>query len=52
MTNVVVVKPKKKLLDNMGSVKTDKPPLTGEQIHEFVAQAVADEVVSGLKKEE
>ena len=39
----IVVEPIRDLLELKGSLKTNKKPLTGRQLHELVAQAAADE---------
>ena len=44
------VEPVKDLLELKGSLKTNKKPLSNKQLHEVVAQAVADEYAKKLKR--
>ncbi len=39
----IIVKPVRDFLDLGGSLKTTKKPLSNRELHEFVAQAMADE---------
>lgn len=39
----IILKPVKDFLDLGGSLKTNKKPLSNKQLHEFVAQVMADE---------
>lgn len=39
----MIVEPVKDLLELKGSLKTNKKPLTPRDLHEFVAQAMAEE---------
>ena len=45
----VVVKPIKNLLELRGSIKTNKKPLTNKELHDIVAQAMAEEAVKGTR---
>lgn len=45
----ILVKPVKDFLEMRGSLKTDKKPLSNEQLHEVVAQAFADEYAKKFK---
>lgn len=46
---VMVVKPIRDLLDLKGSLKTNKKPLSNKQLHEVIANAVAEEYARTLK---
>lgn len=46
----IVIKPVADFFSLRGSLKTSKPPLTSEQIHEFVAQEVAKEYGRELQR--
>jgi AbrB family looped-hinge helix DNA binding protein len=46
----LIVEPVKDFLELAGSIKTDKKPLTNDEIHEVVAQAVANEYAKKLKR--
>lgn len=46
----MVVKPIKDFLELAGSLKTNKKPLTNKELHEVVAQAVADNYAKKLKR--
>ena len=45
----VIVEPVKDLLELKGSLKTNKRPLTNKELHEIVAQAVADEYAQKVR---
>lgn len=45
----VTIEPVQDLLELGGSLKTSKKPLTSEEIHEFVATAIADEYGRKMK---
>lgn len=46
----MVISPIKDLLELAGSMTTDKKPLTNHELHEVVAQAVADNYAKKLKR--
>lgn len=46
----MVVNPVKDLLELGGSLKTNKKPLTNDELHEFVAQAVVEEYAKKLAR--
>jgi AbrB family looped-hinge helix DNA binding protein len=46
----LLVEPVKDFLQLRGSIKTDKKPLPNRKLHEFVAQAFADEYREKMKK--
>lgn len=39
----LIIEPVKDLLELAGSLKTTKKPLTNEELHNFVGEAIADE---------
>lgn len=41
----VILEPVKDLLELAGSLKTNKKPLSNEELHDFVAQAVVDDLI-------
>ena len=47
----IIIKPVKDLLELGGSFKTNKKPLTSEQIHEAFGEYLADEAQEGLSKD-
>lgn len=47
--NKVIIEPVKDFLELKGSLKTNKKPLTNRQLHDFIAQAVADEYAKKMK---
>lgn len=46
----MVVKPVKDLLELEGAFKTDKKPLTNDELHDLFAQGMADEYAQKLKR--
>lgn len=46
----IIIEPVKDLLELRGSLKTNKKPLTNQELHDIVAQAVADEYAQKLKR--
>ena len=46
----MVVEPVQDFLELRGAIKTNKKPLSSHEIHEFVAQAVADEYAKKMKR--
>lgn len=48
----VVIEPIKDLLSMKGSLKSNKKPLSNDELHSVVAQAVADEYAKTLKRME
>jgi len=46
----VIVEPVKDFLELRGSIKTNKKQLSNEELHDFVAQSVADEYAQKLKR--
>lgn len=46
----VVIEPIKDFLELAGSIKTNKKPLTNDELNDVVAQAVADDYAEKLKR--
>lgn len=46
----LIVEPVKDFLELRGSIKTNKKSLSNKQLHEIIANAVADEYTQKLKK--
>lgn len=46
----ITVEPIKDLLELEGSLKTNKKPLTNDELHDLTAQAAADEYAQKLKR--
>jgi AbrB family looped-hinge helix DNA binding protein len=45
----VIVEPVKDFLEMAGSLKTMKKPLSSQEIHDFTAQSVVDELAKKIK---
>lgn len=45
----IIIEPVKDLLDLAGSLKTNKKPLSNKELHEVVAEAIAEEYAKSLK---
>lgn len=45
----IMIEPVKDFLEMLGSVKTDKKPLSNEELHELFAQSLADKYAKTVK---
>ena len=46
----MVIEPVRDFYSLRGSLKTDKKPLTNDELHEVVAQAISDEYSKKIKR--
>lgn len=45
----LIIEPIKDLLEMRGSLKTNKPPLSNQKLHELFGKYLAEEAVKGMK---
>ncbi len=46
----VIIEPVREFLELAGSLKTDKKPLSNQELHDFVGSTIAQEYAKKLKK--
>jgi AbrB family looped-hinge helix DNA binding protein len=46
----VVIEPVRDILELAGSIKTNKRPLSNDELHDIVAEAIAEEYVASMKR--